>query len=125
MRRRISRSRPVKVRKARGGAPPYGEAEKWASIRVAMAGLKIALPLYGESLIYKLRAQMLTRRSRRIDTDAVRGYESLVTGRRSDMRVPSPVRLLASTLPSWASAMVLAMASPRPEPPSLEDLSPR
>jgi hypothetical protein len=26
-----------------------------------MAGLKIALPLYGESLIYKLRAQMLTR----------------------------------------------------------------
>jgi hypothetical protein len=35
-----------------------------------------------------------------MDTDAVRGYESLDNGRRSDMRVPSPRRLLASTLPS-------------------------
>jgi hypothetical protein len=115
----------VRVGKARSGAPPYGEAEKLAGTLLAMAGLKIALPLHGESLIYKLRAQMVTRGSRRIDTDVVRGYESLVTGTRSDMRVPSPRRLLASTLPSWASAMVLAMASPRPEPPSLEDLSPR
>jgi hypothetical protein len=56
--------------------------------------------LSGESLIYKLRAQCLLRGSRRMDTDAVRGYESLDNGRRSDMRVPSPRRLLASTLPS-------------------------
>ena len=84
---------------------------------------KIASPLYGESLIYKPRTRCLLRGSQRMDTDAVRGYESLVTGRRSDTRVPSPRRLSASTLPSWASAMVLAMASPRPEPRSLDDLS--
>ena len=92
---------------------------------MAMAGLKIASPFNGEGQSYKLRAQFLLRGPQRMDTDVVRAYESLVTGSRRDMRVPSPRRLSASTLPSWASAMVLAMARPRPEPPSVEDLSPR